>query len=116
MMNEKAKGPRRDADNVAAANRSVNEARPPAPKTEDARGEKHTTSGEESETRSVGGRKFRRQGNAWIDAKFKSSMSLKNVSRGSEEFAALDSGLRSIAQQLGGEAIIVWKGKAYLIR
>jgi len=43
-------------------------------------------------------------------------MSLKNVSRGSEEFTALDSGLRSIAQQLGGEAIIVWKGKAYLIR
>ncbi len=116
VMNEKAKGPRRDADNVAAANRSANEARPPAPKTEDARAGKGTISGEESETRSVGGRKFRRQGNAWIDAKFKSSMSLKNISRGSEEFAALDSGLRSIAQQLRGEAIIVWKGKAYLIR
>ena len=115
-MNEKAKGPRRDADNVAAANRSVNEARPPAPKTEDARGEKRTTSREESETRSVGGHKFRRQGNAWIDAKFKSSMSLKSVSRGSEEFTALDSGLRSIAQQVGGEIIIVWKGKAYVIR
>ena len=28
-------------------------------------------------------------------------MTLKNVSRGSSEFAALDSGLRSIAQQLG---------------
>src|SRR5207253_3570731 len=96
MMNEKAKGPRRDADNVAAANRSANEARPPAPKTEDARAGKRTTSEEESETRSVGGRKFRRQGNAWIDAKFKSSMSLKNVSRCSEEFTALDSGLRSI--------------------
>src|SRR5205807_7685795 len=33
VMNEKAKGPRRDADNVGAANRSVNEV-PPAPKTE----------------------------------------------------------------------------------
>ena len=114
-MNEKAKGPRRDADNVAAANRSVNEARPPAPKTEDVRGEKRTTSGEEAETRSVGGHKFRRQGNAWIDAKFKSSMGLKSISRGSEEFTALDSGLRSIAQQVGGEVIIVWKGKAYKI-
>ena len=114
-MNEKAKGPRRDADNVAAANRSVNEARPPAPKTEDVRGEKRTTSGEEAETRSVGGHKFRRQGNAWIDAKFKSSMGLKSISRGSEEFAGLDSGLRSIAQQVGGEVIIVWKGKAYKI-
>src|SRR2546425_1455253 len=116
VMNEKAKGPRRDADNVAAANRSVNEARPPAPKTEDVRSEKRSTSGEESATRSVGGHKFRRQGNAWVDAKFKSSMGLKSISRGSEEFAALDSGLRLIAQQLGGEAIIVWKGKAYLIR
>jgi len=115
-MNEKAKGPRRDADNVAAANRSVNEARPPAPKTEDVRGEKRSTSGEESETRSVGGHKFRRQGNAWIDAKFKSSMGLKSISRGSEEFAGLDSGLRSIAQQVGGEVVIVWKGKAYVIR
>src|SRR5207244_6183815 len=72
VMNEKAKGPRRDADNVAAANRSVNEARPSAPKTEDVRAEKRTTSGEESETRSVGGHKFRWQGSAWVDARFKS--------------------------------------------
>ena len=115
VMNEKAKGPRRDADNVGAANRSVNEV-PPAPKTEDARAEKRTTSREGSETRSVGGHKFRRQGNAWVDTKFKSSMTLKSISRSSDEFAALDSGLRSIAQQVGGEVIIVWKGKAYVIR
>ena len=115
VMNEKAKGPRRDADNVGAANRSVNEV-PPAPKTEDARAEKRTTSGAASETRSVGGHKFRRQGNAWVDTKFKSSMTLKSISRSSDEFAALDSGLRSIAQQIGGEVIIVWKGKAYVIR
>src|SRR5438067_1416873 len=115
VMNEKAKGPRRDADNVGAANRSVNEV-PPAPKTEDARAEKRTTSREGSETRSVGGHKFRRQGNAWVDTKFKASMTLKSISRGSEEFTALDSGLRSIAQQVGGEVIIVWKGKAYMIR
>ena len=71
---------------------------------------------EAPETRSVGGRKFRRQGDAWVDAKFKSSMTLKSISRGSDEFAALDSGLRSIAQQISGEVIVVWKGKAYLIR
>jgi hypothetical protein len=68
------------------------------------------------ETRSAGGRKFRRQGNAWVDAKFKSSMSMKSVARGSSDFSSLDSGLRSIAQQLGGEVIVVWKGKAYLIK
>jgi len=62
------------------------------------------------------GHKFRRQGNSWIDQKFKSSMTLRNISRGSDEFAALDSGVRSIAQQLGGEVIVVSKGKAYLIK
>jgi len=43
-------------------------------------------------------------------------MTLKNISRGSDEFAALDSGVRSIAQQLSGEVIVVSKGKAYLIK
>jgi hypothetical protein len=43
-------------------------------------------------------------------------MSLRNISRGSEDFAALDGGLRSIAQQISGEVIIVWKGKAFLIK
>jgi hypothetical protein len=43
-------------------------------------------------------------------------MPLKNVSRGSEDFTALDAGVRSIAQQLSGEVIIVWKGKGYLIK
>lgn len=69
-----------------------------------------------SATRSVGGRKFQRQGSAWVDVKFKSSMSVRNLTRGSDEFASLDSRLRSIAQQLGGEVIVVWKGKAYRIQ
>jgi hypothetical protein len=68
------------------------------------------------ETRSVGGHKFRRQGNAWVDAKFKSSMSITNVTRGSDAFRALDSAVRSMAEQLGGEVIVVSKGKAYRIR
>lgn len=71
---------------------------------------------EKAETRSAGGHKFRRQGNAWVDAKFKSSMSITNVSRGSDAFRALDSGVRSMAEQLGGEVIVVSKSKAYRIR
>ncbi len=71
---------------------------------------------ETPQTRSAGGRKFRRQGNSWIDVKFKSSMPGKSISRGSSEFSGLDSGLRSIAQQIGGEVLIVWKNKAYLVR
>jgi hypothetical protein len=74
------------------------------------------TTEEAPETRSVGGRKFKRQGNAWIDSKLKSSMSVRTVGRGSEEFEKLDSGLRSIAKQLSGEIVVVWKGKAYRIR
>lgn len=75
-----------------------------------------STSEEAEQTRSVGGRKFKRQGNVWVDSKLKSSMSVRTVGRGSEEFDKLDSGLRSIARQLSGEIVVVWKGKAYRIR
>jgi hypothetical protein len=75
-----------------------------------------SSSEEAPETRSVGGRKFKRQGNAWVDSKFKSSMSVRTVARGSEEFNELNSGVRSIANQLSGEIVVVSKGKAYRIR
>jgi hypothetical protein len=71
---------------------------------------------EEADTRTVGGRKFQRQGNAWIDVKLKSSMSMKTISRGSDEFEKLDAGLRSISQQFSGPVVVVWKGKAYRIQ
>jgi hypothetical protein len=109
---EKTKGgPSRNMENQAARNANENriENTPlsiPAPKPNDT----------EEQTRSAGGRKFRKQGKAWVDQKFKSSMTLKSVARGSDEFNSLDSGLRSIAQQLGGEVIVVWKGKAYVIK
>jgi hypothetical protein len=109
---EKLKGgPSRNMDNMSNNRAATNEVRSETPKNgREAAGE------DNPEPRSVGGRKFRRQGNSWVDQKFKSSMSLKKISRGSDEFSALDSGLRSIAQQLGGEIIVVWKGKAYLIK
>ncbi len=113
---EKQKGgPSRNMDNsnLAMSNRNMNETRSEAPRKSDG----GAAAGEEApQTRSAGGRKFVRQGSRWVDQKFKSSMSLTNVSRGSDEFAGLDSGLRSIAQQLGGDVIVVWKGKAYLIK
>lgn len=113
---EKAKGPRRDADN-SAMNRSSNMVNEDAVKTQGVTAAKPAAAEEKPpETRSAGGRKFKRQGSAWVDTKFKSSMTLKSISRGSSEFDALDSGIRSIAQQLGGEVIVVWKGKAYVIK
>ncbi len=112
---EKVKGPRRDVDNNVAMNRRANEAPATASK---AIGTSDRAASEEKapETRSAGGRKFKRQGSAWVDTKFKSSISLKSISRGSSEYSSLDAGLRSIAQQLGGEVIVVWKGKGYLIK
>jgi hypothetical protein len=115
IAQEKRGGPRRSMDNMAQTQRNEQELRAQAPKTgSDTAGA--ATSEEAPETRSVGGRKFRRQGSAWVDLKFKSSMAVKSIARGSEEFSSLDSGLRSIASQLSGEIIVVWKSKAYRIR
>jgi hypothetical protein len=69
-----------------------------------------------TETRSAGGRRFQRRGAAWVDTAYNSSRALTNVARGSEQYRALvadEPGLRSIAEQLGGEVIVVWKGRAY---
>lgn len=100
------------------AGRAGNEKRPPARSTDaaDAAPKDADKEEKEPETRSAGGRKFQRQGNAWVDSKFKPSMAITNISRRSDEFRDLDSGLRSIAEQLSGEIVVVWKGKAYRIR
>ena len=73
----------------------------------------------DEETRSVAGRRFRKQGNLWIDTGFTSGTSTVNVGRGSEQFRALvadEPEIKTIADQLGGEIIVVWKGRAYRIR
>lgn len=97
-------GRRRDAD-VATEDRASNK-------------EKKEVA-EEVETRAVSGRRFRRQGNAWVDTAFEASRGATNVGRGSEQFRALmadEPGLRAIVQQLGGEVVVVWKNRAYRIR
>ena len=109
---EDAKRERTESQLVTVSPRSVRELPVEARKSAATR----SSSEEAPETRSVGGRKFKRQGNAWVDSKLKPSMSVRNVGRGSDEFDQLDSGLRSIAKQLSGEIVVVWKGKAYRIR
>jgi len=74
---------------------------------------------DEPETKSVAGHRFRKEGSVWIDVNFKSSQATVNVSRGSEQYRALvadEPEIRTIADQLGGEVIVVWKGRAYRIR
>jgi len=74
--------------------------------------------GEQSETRAVGGRHFQRRSNIWVDAAYKPSLSITTVTRGSEQYRALiadEPGIDTIARQLSGEVILVWKGRAYRI-
>ncbi len=111
----------KETDTVSATSGSANEARiqtaAPKPALRKAPAAAPRADSEEApSTRTIGGRKFQRQGNVWVDTKFKTSMNIKSISRGSDEYRELDAGLRSIAEQLGSEVIIVRKGKAYHIR
>lgn len=68
-----------------------------------------------SESRSVGGKQFRRADGVWYDVNYKSQKTI-NLSRASDGYKKLEGGLRSIADNLGGVVVIVWKGKAYRIQ
>ena len=71
------------------------------------------------ETRTIAGRHFRKQGNTWIDTAYQSSTATVNMARDSEQFRALvadEPAIGTIAKQLDGEVIVVWKGRAYRIR
>jgi hypothetical protein len=73
---------------------------------------------ESGEVRTVGGHRFRKRGDVWIDSLY-SSQRITNVSRGSEQYRALvadEPGIRSIAEQLKSEFIVVWNGRAYFIK
>lgn len=72
-----------------------------------------------TETRTVGGIRFRRRGRAWVDIRFDSLRSAITISRGSKEYRALladEPGIRTIADGLDGEVVLIWKGRAYRIR
>jgi hypothetical protein len=74
---------------------------------------------DEAETTSIAGHNFRKSGSVWIDVAYNSSLSTTNVTRGSEQYRALvadEPGVRTIADALHGEVIVVWKGRAYRIR
>lgn len=85
----------------------------------EARAKSKKDSEDEAETRTVSGKRFRRQGNVWIDTAYDSSRGTINVSRGSEQFRALaadEPGIRAIAEKLNGVVIVVSNGRAYRIQ
>ncbi|MDQ3652882.1 MAG: zf-HC2 domain-containing protein [Acidobacteriota bacterium] len=127
-------------EQVAVTDNSLNKkdsgravARPPAPKRESdaASNAKSRRSASPSvaadsravessvETRDVSGRRFRRQGSAWVDTAYTSATATTNITRGSEQYRALvadEPELQRIVSQLSGEVIVLWKGRAYRFR
>jgi Putative zinc-finger len=74
---------------------------------------------EADESRRVAGHRFERQDGVWKDSSYKSSMAIMNVARGSEQYRVLvadEPEIATIANQLKGEIILVWKSRAYRIK
>lgn len=70
-------------------------------------------------TRSVAGREFQKKGGVWIDTAYDSSKEVVSVTRGSEQYRGLvadEPAIKTIADELDGEIIVVWKGHTYRIR
>jgi len=76
---------------------------------------KDSASGSGARMRSVGGKKFELKQGAWYDTAYRGQRTT-NVRRDNDEYRKLDSGLRNIADNIGGTVIVVWKDKAYRIQ
>lgn len=73
----------------------------------------------DDDTRTAAGHRFRREGGAWVDVNYKSSMSSTGVRRGTEAFRALVADVPEVgrvAEVISGEVIVVVRGRAYRIR
>ena len=70
---------------------------------------------ENTAKRQAGGRSFSRRNGVWYDDAYHGQPT-QNYKRGSDEYKKLDSGLRSIADTIGGTVVVVWKEKAYRIQ
>ena len=73
----------------------------------------------EAETRNVAGRRFRKQGGVWVDTAYNFSRNATTLTRNSEQYRALiadEPEIKTIADQLDGEILVVWKGRPYRIK
>lgn len=72
-----------------------------------------------ADERSAAGRRFRREGGAWVDVNYKPSMPSTGVRRGTDSYRALVADhpeVERAAGQLSGEFVIVIRGRAYRVR
>jgi hypothetical protein len=70
-------------------------------------------------TRTVAGRRFQKKGGVWIDTAYDSSKDSVTLARDSEQYRALiadEPQIKTIADTLEGEILVVWKGHTYRIR
>jgi hypothetical protein len=67
-----------------------------------------------SSARRFSGKTFNRKDGVWYDSAYRNQPTT-NVRRGTNEYQKLDSGLRSIGNQLDGVVVVIWKTKAYRI-
>jgi hypothetical protein len=110
--------PRSDRDRSATAP-SAPASRRARPSEEQRERSEDDEANRAQDARSVAGHRFRRVGSAWVDLNYKSSMASTGVRRGTDTYRALVADIPEIgrvASQLGGEVIVVVKGRAYRIR
>jgi len=108
---------KKDSDDLARARKPADAVSAPA--TGSARGIQSGGGDFSSTTRTVAGRRFRKQGGVWVDTAYDSSKDAVTLSRDSEQYRALvadEPAIKTIAEQLEGEIIVVWKGHTYRIR
>ena len=63
----------------------------------------------------VAGKSFERKDGVWYDTAFHGQPTI-DIHRGTPQFNLLDSGLKSIANNLSGVVVVVWKGRSYRIQ
>lgn len=70
---------------------------------------------ENTARKQAGGRSFTQRNGVWYDDAYHGQPT-RNYKRGTDDYKNLDSGLRSIADTIGGTVVVVWKEKAYRIQ
>jgi hypothetical protein len=108
--------PPRESDSARPGSRSETAGRPRAPKQAEQKADDDERA---PQTRTAAGHRFRRDGNAWVDVNYKSSMPSTGVRRGTEDFRALVAKVPDVgrvAEIIGGAFTVVVNGHAYSIR
>jgi hypothetical protein len=104
----------KESDRERAGSRSESLSRGRAAK----QAEKKDEDEKDSQTRTAAGHRFRREGSAWVDVNYKSSMPSTGVRRGTEGFRALVADVPEVgrvAEAIGGDVTVVVGRRAYRI-